>query len=141
MPVRYFLLFIVYLIGPPLLIACALIVGTILYPFIPIIYFWDFRKILNGFYQKYKCQTVTLLTLALPFFYATFLIAAAICGALAIAAAAIIIPAFYVFGLIIFVRMFIVQCCRAKKVKNSKKALIDEIIVKRKKEFEERLHL
>ena len=79
---------------------------------------------------------VVFFTLTLPINCALIYTGVAICGALTIAVVpTIIIPAFYILGLIIFIRMFIVQCCKPKKVKNSKKAKIDEMIENRKKEL------
>lgn len=128
--VRYFLIFILFLIGPPLLLAGGLVAGVIIYPFFPFIY-----VILEG-HRCCRCaKKIKVLYITLCFFLALSLyVVTAILGVLATIVAALIFVLFYVLCFLLTIRMIFVQCCKSKKTSKKQKDKIEMMVEQRKQE-------
>ena len=125
--VRYFLIFILFVIGPPLLLAGGLIAGILSYPLLPLIFMCN-----DGYRWCRCCENKCCKVTGYIFLCLSMYIVFAIMGAFATVAAALLFVLFYIVSILLALRMFFVQCCKSKKVQNSKKEKIDMMVEQRK---------
>ena len=134
MACRYFIMFICFLIGPPIVYCFGIVAGLLGYALIPLVsLFWflvsipkNYNKHYRNFmarrpnnksYQGKLCSSslvfseCILCLILVALWYALTPIG----GALAMVAAALLMILFYIVCIILACRMFFVQCCKSKK--------------------------
>ena len=111
LPVRYFLICILFIIGPPLFLSGGIIAGSLAYPILPIWFMCNDGKKCCKCTRKIKPLYISLCVLMGLFMYIVF----AIIGALGLIIACLAFTLFYILIIILALRMFFVQCCKSKK--------------------------
>jgi uncharacterized membrane protein len=130
MAVRYFLIFILCLIGPPLFLAGGIVVGVCSYPFLPMWYMCSAGRGICRCASKVRgCRTFLSILLMLLLY-----VPLAIAGALALIVACFALVLFYIVGILLILRMVFVQCCRPRRPDAGKKEKIEMMVEQRKQE-------
>ena len=115
LPIRYFLMFIVCIIAPPLLLTGAIFVGVLSYPVLPL----AFVCCGDGHRCAKKIKLIWLKIPVLILFTIFLYVPLAIAGVFGLIGCCLVIVLFYLIGLVLIFRMFFVQCCRSRSVDNS----------------------